>query len=380
MVSAAFEEQPKPDMDGVYRKKIYAYAGILATIAFLFFAFVVFIPQHVRIMPEGQGISNSLSPISTQTPTASVFEESATTSQNRFTNPITGEECANASRRPMAVMLSGDAIARPLSGISEADMVFEMPVITGSITRFMAVFVCRDPIEIGSVRSARHNFIPLAQGLNAIYAHWGGSHFALDLLKENAIDNIDALPNPASAFWRKDSAPAPHNGFTSMTRLFKAAKFLQYRLDGHVLEPYPHRESVTGSASIKGTLEIGYAGPFHVRYVYDPKTKSYQRIRGSLTERDKNSGETLYVRNVAVMRTLSRQIEGQYNDVVVEGNGYGAVYRGGEELVGTWKKDKNDPSSRLAFLDTDGQEIAFLPGSIWVEIVEPYTDVRWTAE
>jgi hypothetical protein len=353
--------------------------GILTAIAVLFFAFaqrkerVVVVERSATSPLASQSPSPELTPTSTPTtsPTSMVL-----------VNPLTAEPCTNAARRPMAVMLSGDAIARPLSGIQEADMVFEMPVITGSITRFMAVFICRDPIEIGSVRSARHDFIPLARSLDAIFVHWGGSHFALDILKKGAIDNIDALPNPTGAFWRKESAVAPHNGFTSMTRLFKAATFLQYRLESASVSSYPHITQTAyaeNASGPKGSLEVGFTNSHRVRYEYDPQERFYARIRGGVTERDRNSNEPVKVRNIVVMRATSRQIEDQYNDVVLEGGGDAIVYRNGEEITGKWKKDK-DPASKLMFFDMQGEEIAFLSGNIWVEIVEPYTDVNWVTE
>lgn len=299
-------------------------------------------------------------------------------------NPLTGEHCANGRRRPIAVMLSGDNIARPLSGVGEADLVIEMPVVTGSITRFMAIFICRDPIEIGSVRSARHDFVPLAKSFDAIYAHWGGSHFALDLLKKHVIEHIDALPNPVGAFYRKDTAAAPHNGFTSMTRLSKAARFLKYRLEGRA-PTYPHlaaapvSQQSTSTPLLKrnGLLSIDYPGEFRVRYEYDAARLAWRRARGGSGERDKNTGQEVWVRNVVVMRATSKQIEGEYNDVEVTGKGNVTVYRGGEEIFGTWHKDPKNLAAKLTFLDTQGQEILFVPGSIWIQIVEPYTDVNW---
>jgi hypothetical protein len=115
---------------------------------------------------------------------------------------ITGEKCVNYNRRPIAVMMANDAINRPLSGISQADLVVEMPVITGGITRLMAIYGCETPDEIGSVRSARHDYIPLALGFDAIFAHWGGSHFAYDKLNKKIIDNLDAMINPYNSFYR----------------------------------------------------------------------------------------------------------------------------------------------------------------------------------
>ena len=363
----------------LFTKKSLAIGGVIAVIAVLFFAFGRKRTEYVVVdrTPENAALQISTALPAMSADAASSIEASASSAP---VNPLTGERCNNALRRPVAVMFSGDTVARPLSGIGEADMVFEMPVITGSITRFMGVFICRDPIEMGSVRSARHDFIPLARSLDALYAHWGGSHFALDLLKKGSIDNIDAITNPVNAYWRKEGAVAPHNGFTSMSRLLKAARFLQYRLEGRA-PAYPHVESVTSAAHIaRGILEVGYPGEFRVRYEYDPATRFYTRIRGGITERDKNSGQALQVRNIAVMRAVSRQIERDYNDVVLEGNGDVSVYRGGEEVNGTWHKDSKDDASKLIFMDKDGNEIPFLPGNIWVHIAEPYTNSAWQAE
>ena len=64
------------------------------------------------------------------------------------TNPITGVVCENYNRRPIAVMMANDPVARPLSGISSADLIIEMSVVTGSITRTLAFFACGNPLEI----------------------------------------------------------------------------------------------------------------------------------------------------------------------------------------------------------------------------------------
>jgi len=127
-------------------------------------------------------------------------EENVNSENEKEKNPINGIACDNAIKRPLAVMMAGDLEAWPLSGISEADLVVEMPVVTNGITRYMAVFVCGNPKEIGSIRSARHDFIPLAMGFDAIFAHWGGSHFALEKLDNKIMDNINALYRRSALF------------------------------------------------------------------------------------------------------------------------------------------------------------------------------------
>lgn len=293
-------------------------------------------------------------------------------------NPITGLACENYNRRPIAVMLAMDPITRPLSGIGAADLVIEMPVITGSITRLMAVYVCEEPEEIGSLRSSRHDFISLAMGLDAIYAHWGGSHYALDKLNAGIMDNIDALKNPYNAYWQKSGISMPHNGFTSMERLVNAAEKLGYRLINE-FEGYPHiQNSESRAQNIEGELTIGYGGSYRVFYEYDSKTNSYLRWRGGTEEIDELTGKQVEVQNIVIMRAVSRMIEPpDYNDVDVEGAGTAIVYRNGEEIKGIWKKQGKYQPTKLYILDSKGKEIKFVPGKIWIEIVEPYQEIKW---
>jgi len=288
---------------------------------------------------------------------------------------ISGLECENYDRRPIAVMLATDPQTRPLSGISQADMVIEMAVITDSITRLMAIYVCEEPEEIGSARSSRHDFIPLALGLDAIYAHWGGSHFALDKLDAGIIDNIDAMKNPYNAYWQDWSKPMPHNGFTSFSRLLNAAEKLGYRLENEFVG-YPHEDSKP--KALDGKLTIGFGNQYRVYYEYNSETNTYLRWRGGEKEIDKNNDEQVEVSVIAVMRAASRMIQiPDYNDVDVEGEGEASIFQNGEEIKGYWKKEGKYSKSKLYFLDDKGKEIKFTPGRIWIEIVELYQEVKW---
>lgn len=290
---------------------------------------------------------------------------------------ISGIPCQNYNRRPFAVILAEDSEARPLSAISMADLVFEMEVITGSVTRMMAIYQCESPQEIGSIRSARHDFIPLALGLDAIFAHWGGSHFALDILKQEAAEDLDALPNPHNIFYRKLGIPAPHNGFTNMERMINAAQKLGYRLTMN-FEGYQHLENPKSKISnSKQIMEVNYAYPYNVKYEYNPKTDSYLRWRAGLKEVDKLTGKQVEIQNMVIMRAKSRQIEGQYNDIDIEGTGEAVYYVSGKEVRGYWQKDKANPSSKLYFYDENDEEVKFAPGKIWVNVVRPDQKVNW---
>jgi len=278
--------------------------------------------------------------------------------------------CENSNRRAIGVMMTGDEEARPLSGISFADIVVEVPVVTGSITRMLAIFICQDPGEIGSVRSARHDFIPLAQGFDAILVHWGGSYLAQEELKKKIIDNLDALPNYYETFYRKVDFIAPHDGFTSMEKMVNASENLGYRMTTN-FAGYKFLADKQSVEAQEQTLEIEYLYPYNVRYEYKPKTNTYLRWRGELREIDTLNKTQVSTENIVIMRTNSRQIGGGYNDVDVLGSGDAVVYRNGEEVRGVWVKE--DPEDVLRFYDRMGEEISFAPGKIWIEVVEPDT-------
>jgi hypothetical protein len=253
----------------------------------------------------------------------------------------------------------------------------------------MGIYVCNSPKEIGSIRSTRHDYVTLAKGFDAMLAHWGGSHFALDMLKnKNTVADLDAMNNPYGAFFRKEGIPAPDNGFASYQGLRSAAEKLGYRLENN-FEGYPHQvESDSGSRPTGGSLRVGFASVYGVNYTYDPKTNTYLRTWGGKEDIDKNNGQRLAPKNIVVMFAASRQIEGQYNDVDVEGEGEMHAYMDGQEFVGKWIKEKkncvigNDlvcmTDSKLKFIKDDGTELKFVPGQIWLEILEPGQTLKWT--
>ena len=74
----------------------------------------------------------------------------------------------------------------------------------------------------------------------------------------------------------------------------------------------------------------------------------------------------------------------QYNNVQLgdpwfdtSDSGEAFYYMNGKQETGTWKKDKSDAKNKLFFYDASGQEVQFVPGQIWVEILEPGQALKW---
>jgi len=329
-------------------------------------------------------------------------------------SPISGLSCENWNKRPVAVMQPADVQARPAAGFSEADMVIEMPAYTSSVTRLLGVYLCNIPKEIGAIRSSRHDYIALAKGLDAFFIHWGGSHFALDLLKENVIDHIDCMNTNYCTRWGvSGKMRVEDTGHIGEEKILQAMDDLGIRKENN-FSGYPHREEAPiEERPSGGHLRVAFAKPYDVEYDYDKESNSYLRTWGEDADTDKNNQKRIAPKNVAVLfaysdqittsqnytgkglrdpwsgmeeikKTGSESISGRYNNVQIgdpwydeTDSGTARYYMNGKEYAGTWKKDKSKIDSKLFFYDESGKEIQFVPGQIWVEILEPGQNLEW---
>ena len=85
-----------------------------------------------------------------------------------------------------------------------------------------------------------------------------------------------------------------------------------------------------------------------------------------------------------IKNTGVESISGRYNNVEVgdpwydeTDSGPARYYFNGKEYEGAWKKDKSKIDSKLMFFDASGAEVKFVPGQIWVEILEPGQALKW---
>jgi len=279
---------------------------------------------------------------------------------------LSGLSCNNYSRRPVAVMMASDHVARPLSGIGQADIVIEMPVTPDGITRMMAVFQCEEPEEIGSIRSAREDFLPLVAGFGAFYAHWGGEREALNKLNNGILDNIDAMKYEGTVFYRKSSIPRPHNGFTTIELIEDKAEDLGYdssdTFAGYLRTEDKPERTLT---NIVSAISVDYKNSYKVEWIYDEDTNFYKRIRGDEAEIDKNTGRQVETSIVILMHTTSKVLSIDYINVNTVGEGEAEFYQNGIKTSGTWKNNNND----LRFYDNNGEEMKFVSGKMWMHFV-----------
>ena len=96
----------------------------------------------------------------------------------------------DSDTRPYAVMINCHNGALPQAGLDKAYMVYEL-MVEGGITRMMALFKDTEVDKIGSVRSARTQYLDYVYENDAIYGHAGGAEDALKRIASEGINDVD---------------------------------------------------------------------------------------------------------------------------------------------------------------------------------------------
>lgn len=325
----------------------------------------------------------SPSPTATYTPspspTGTLTPQPTSTITPTATPQPTGERAlgrGQAPQRLLAVMLDNHPHAYPQTGMDASVLVFEALAEYG-ITRFMAVFapgISPHAEVIGPVRSARDYFVQWAMGMNAVYAHAGGSPDGLWLASTaSEITDMDALVSYAQPyFYRSRARYAPHNLYTDSDLLNS------FVVDKGVGEFDP---SETGflfkhdaPPAARGTSQqMSYyfvypADP--AGWIYDAETNGYYRTRRGSPHIDARTGEQLWFKNVIILEVVKAPIPGDPKQRIrqeVVGEGLARVFVDGIEQEAHWKKPTaSDP---LRFYGPDNQEILLNAGPVWIAAI-----------
>ncbi len=346
-----------------------------------------------------------LSPISYQAPKSEngINETAAVSEPKTEECPLNGEMLSKTQknvwegRRPLGITVENHKEARPQSGLSSADVVYEA-VAEGGITRFLAIFYCQDASYVGPVRSARIYFLKLLEsyGKNPLYVHVGGANTpgpadALGYIKElgwSSFNDLNQFSVPFPYFWR-DYERLPGR-VTEHTVYSSTKKLLQYAKDKRGLTNVDDKGvswdkgfsswkfEDDAKASDRGTvnkIDFGFwdslAIDFIVVWNYDSKSNSYKRTNGGVLHLDKNSGKALEAKNIIVMfakeSSANDGYEGGHILYKTVGSGEMLFFKNGQVVKGTWRRD--DEETQVKFFDNNNKEISIVRGQVFIEML-----------
>jgi hypothetical protein len=310
-------------------------------------------------------------------------------------NPLTGEEVSSwdlITRRPLAVKVENDPRSRPQSGIVDADLVFE-ELVEGGITRFICVYLSKDPQVIGPSRSARPSDVDICFYLNPLLACSGGEKRVVSMIRASGIMYIE---EDKVHFYRDRSRRSPHNLYTSSALLRqylvevgdsynalppRGFTFIddsedkgesQSEADGYDAESDSIGETTVWSPAT--SIDI----PYKMRvcaasYQYDPASDTYLHSINGVAHNDLTTGKRVAPRNVIVqvVRLTGsgiRDVTGAETPVSqVVGSGRCLIFTGGRVCHATWNKDSRSSPTQL--LNPNGDPVPLRPGQTWIHLV-----------
>jgi len=293
--------------------------------------------------------------------------------------PFTRDEAkAWQGRRPLAVIIENSTDARPQSGLSEADVVYEA-LAEGGITRYLALYVTNtDAVRVGPVRSVRVYFLDWLEEYGAVAVHVGGNYHALDRIGPEAVPDLDQSYTGGTTFERTSDRVAPHNVYTSTDRLWAAADAAGY---GPPLEfeSWTFKgDAAYGEAASVRTLRLGFLGDpgYVVDWTYSPTDNSYRRAVGGKPDIDRGNTTQVKAKTV-IVQEVPYQFFGRESalDMGDIGTGKAHILMDGTEIEATWTKPST--TGRTVFTDAGGRPVPINRGQVWVEVVPPGSAVTF---
>lgn len=317
-------------------------------------------------------------------------------------------------RRPLAVMIENHAEARPQSGLSRADIVYEA-VAEGGISRFLGIFYCgiaAESLSLAPVRSARTYYLPWVLEYDALYNHVGGAGRcnddtvdnrakALCQIEQYKIKDMDQFGLPFKTSDKKDMVCArnydrldhpvatEHTMVCNTNGLYKVAaergwtnvdtkgtswdkNFTSWKFKDDA------KESDRGASfSASFAAWKGYEKEYGVRWNYDQPTNSYKRFDGGVAHIDLETKEQLFAKNVIIIFAkeigpVDDHAHLLYNSI---GSGAGWLFQDGKAVKITWEKPER--GSRTKFLDANRREVSLNRGTTWIEMLPIGTPVTY---
>ena len=299
------------------------------------------------------------------------------------TNPLTGVpmEPEYENNRPVAVMFNNLKDALPQLGVSQADIIYEIPA-EGGVTRMLGVFQTLEGVgNLGSIRSTRPYYLEAALGHDAILVHAGGSPDAYEKIPAWKVNNIDGVRGGASqdkVFWR--DADRRKNAGYEHSLLTSGEKVLEYLAGGKYATEHAEGYGYTQAFAEDGTPANGTAAE-HIKlyytnyktgvFEYDAETKEYKISQYKEAYIDGNSGEQVSATNVLFLETDINVIKGDKEGrltVRMTGEGDGTYFCGGKSVPIRWSKA--DRNSQFVYTLADGTPLAMGQGTSYVCIMD----------
>lgn len=274
------------------------------------------------------------------------------------------------SKRPVAVSIDNHPRARWQAGLSQAEIVYEVEV-EHPFTRYLCIFLAKEPERIGPVRSARPYLIYYALEYDGIFVHVGGSEDAFAEIRRLSAADVDGLYS--GAMWRYNDTGkyAPHNMYTTLESIRDEAEYYGYRTEAEY-EGYMFKEKdeiLSENFDINSAKEVNivYNDYNTTDYIYEEENSLYLRFKDEEEHIDELDKKQITAKNIIAIETSKTVLDNEGRLFLgTIGQGNGIYITNGESIPITWEKASE--KDKLRFYSGD-EELVLNPGNTWIQVV-----------
>lgn len=311
-------------------------------------------------------------------------KESKTTEKAKVVkiNPLTGEDGLSDNaigKRPMAIVVENSPAARPQWGLGSADITVE-GLVEGGITRMLWLYsdVSKIP-KVGPIRSARIDFVEIAEGFDSIYVHFGGADTAYNAMRSRGTDDIDGNGNGnisgSAKYFKRDtsrnSRGTEHTAYTTGEWLTNAVSEtgVRYGIDDSYKNPFSFNDK---AAALSGgsctSVSLSFSQSYNHTFKYNSQDGLYYNYMNSSEMVDEN-GSQMAVSNVIILYFPSySMISGTKGSIDMDlSGGTGVVISNGTYQNINWTK--GGPSDMIKLTDESGKEFKLNKGKSYIGLV-----------
>lgn len=295
-------------------------------------------------------------------------------------NPLTGMwiDPEYSNNRPIAYIVNNLPRALPQSGISQADIIYEV-LAEGGITRLVAIFTNSTADKIGPIRSTREYFSPLAINHGAVLVHHGGSPSGYSAINSLGIQNLDGIQLEGSVFWRDQvrwnaGGMREHSSYTNQENVRQNMATRGFNLESSQVYIFNFFEEYTIPKGDRvGTLDsvvLPFSHSHHAMFRFDEETGVFYRYQRNQPHWDEYTDSQITVANIIIqhapMHVIAGDPEGRMN-VNLLGSGTGYLVTAGTYAPITWTRP--NLTTPTTYWDMDHNPITLNPGMTWVGIL-----------
>jgi len=279
-------------------------------------------------------------------------------------------------KSPVAVMINNHTAARPQSGLSNADIIYETVAESG-ITRYMAIFWSEAPNKVGPIRSARQYYLEWLSEYDPIYIYDGCAQ--TDDPRTNACGNIYtyAIKNMRTiGAWRISERVAPHNEYSSVQYAVDYAKRVNWGGFSTKIQSLKFKRDAAISdrgdktkVRVKFRTDIPNGGMYDTEWNYDKSLNTYSYKVGGSANYDMENKEPIRAKVVVIQEVnMINANDGKARVIITTiGEGKAVILQDGKIIEGKWKKTSR--TDRTKYYDSKGNEIELNRGLLWISAV-----------